>query len=121
MIKKVLMLFGILSLLFLHAEEKIQAYTIEIDVKNSKLDGKPWYISGGSPDITITIDGKRLRFREKCRDKYRCSIRFFSTNDEWYFEIYDKDIISDDLIGKGDCSADSSCTLGLAKIKIVEH
>ena len=121
MMKKALMLFGILSLLFLQAEEKTEAYTVEIDVRNSKSDGKPWDISGGSPDITITIDGERLKFREKCRDKYRCSIRFFSTSDKWYFEIYDKDIMSNDLIGKGDCSADSSCTLGLAKIKIIEH
>ena len=121
MIKKTLIIFGILSLFFLKAEEKIRAYTIEIDVKNSKSNGKPWDISGGSPDITITINGERLKFREKCRDKYRCSINFFSTSDEWYFEIYDKDIMSNDLIGKGDCSADSSCTLGLAKVKIIEH
>lgn len=121
MIKKIIMLLGILSLVVLQAEEKAEAYTVEIDVKNSKADGKPWDVSGGSPDITITIDGEELKFREKCRDKYRCSMRFFSTSDKWYFEIYDKDIMSSDLIGKGDCSADSSCTLGLAKIKILEH
>ncbi len=120
MIKKALILFGILSLLFLYAEDKAQAYTIEIDVKSTKANGKSWDISGGSPDIAISIDGHRLQFLEKCRDKYRCSIRFFSKSDEWYFEIYDKDIMSDDLIGKGSCAEGDSCTLGLAKIKIEE-
>ena len=121
MITKVLISLGILSLFSIQAEENLEAYILEINVKSTKANGKPWDISGGSPDITITIDGERLKFREKCRDKYRCSINFFSTSDEWYFEIYDKDIMSNDLIGKGDCSADSSCILGLAKIKIIEH
>jgi len=120
MMKKTLILFGILSMFVLQADEKTQAYTIEIDVKSTKANGKPWDISGGSPDIAISIDGKRLQFLEKCRDKYRCSIRFFSTSDEWYFEIYDKDIMNDDLIGKGNCSEGDSCSLGLAKVKIVE-
>ena len=121
MITKVFMFLGILSLFSLQAEENLEAYTIEINVKSTKANGKPWDISGGSPDIIINIDGNQLKFREKCRDRYRCSIKFFSTSDEWYFEIYDKDIISNDLIGKGNCSADDSCTLGLAKIKIIEH
>jgi hypothetical protein len=120
MIRKRLIIFAIFSIFSLQAGDKAKAYTIEIDVNTVKANGKSWDVSGGSPDITISIDGQRLQFLEKCRDKYRCSLKFFSISDEWYFEIYDKDIMSDDLIGKGDCSEGDSCTLGLAKIKIEE-
>jgi hypothetical protein len=36
----------------------------------------------------------------------------------WYFEIYDKDFTSNDLIAKGNCSVGKECSFSGAKITI---
>ena len=112
----------ILISLWSYGNEATQSniYILDIDVKSNKDNGKSWDIAGGSPDIKINIDGKNIPFKQDCKNHYRCSISFMSEkiNKEWYFEIYDKDFNSDDLIGKGNCSFDKSCKLGRAKITI---
>lgn len=120
MIKKIFLSLS-LMVLGLQASD-VEVYTITVDVESSKADGKPWDFSGGAPDIVLHIDGKRFQLKSHCRNRYRCSMSFYveDDNDKWYFEIYDKDLSNDDLIGKGNCSADDSCKLGRATITIKE-
>jgi len=114
----VLTIFLILNML--EAKEyTLNVYTIKIDVNNTKSNGLSWDFSGGSPDIYIKVDGRKIPFQPKCRNQYRCSIEFISKSKKhWYFEIYDKDFSSDDLIGKGECSLKEKCTLGNATVYI---
>jgi len=97
---------------------KADLYTINIDVASKKENGKEWDIMGGSPDIKVLIDKHPLYFLPSCRDTYRCSLNFTSLKDNWYIEIYDMDIDSDDLIAKGDCEEGEDCDFGLATVRI---
>jgi hypothetical protein len=99
---------------------KAELYTMTIDVTPKKELGMDWDIMGGSPDIKVIVDKHPLYQPMSCRDTYRCSLNFTSKEDEWYIEIYDSDIDSDDLIGKGDCEEGDECSLGFAKIKILD-
>ncbi len=119
MLKKIFLLLFLSFLAILHSKDKnITMYSIIVNTNDIKSNGKSWDILGGAPDIKITIDGKALQFLPKCKNRYRCNINFQSTYNKWYFEIYDKDIVTDDIIGKGDCGVGQVCKLGLAKIEI---
>ena len=99
----------------------VHGYMIEIDVNSTKPNGFSWDFSGGSPDIFIKVDGRKVAFSSKCKNQYRCQIEFVSEEKKnWYFEIYDKDFSSDDLIGKGECPLNKECVLGSSKILIKE-
>jgi hypothetical protein len=97
---------------------KPELYKITIDVAPNKSNGKEWDLMGGSPDIKVLVDKQPLGVSQSCMDTYRCSYTFSSTNDEWYIEVYDNDIDSDDLIGKGDCQEGEKCKLGMATVTI---
>lgn len=97
---------------------KAELYTINIDVAPKKANGTEWDIMGGSPDIKVLVDKHPLYISPSCRDTYRCSLNFTSKQDKWYIEVYDMDIDSDDLIGKGDCEEGEDCDFGLAKVRI---
>jgi len=116
----VLAVLILLTTITIQAENKKRVYTITTNVEAKKANGKSWDIFGGSPDIKIVVEGKPYYSLVKCKDTYRCTIEFVSTTDKWYIEVYDKDLQSDDLIGKGECEAGESCTLGLAKVEISE-
>jgi len=116
--KMILLLVVLLSLI--EAKERIlNTYTITIEADATKADGKSWDISGGAPDLLIKVDGVYLDFEKKCKDSYGCSVDFTVENEtSWYFEIYDKDFASNDLIAKGNCSVGKECNFNGAKISI---
>ncbi|HHB94221.1 MAG TPA: hypothetical protein ENK88_03660 [Campylobacterales bacterium] len=118
--RKIVVLFFTLLLMAEAKEYSVNIYTIEIDVNSTKADGRAWDVAGGAPDILLYIDGKEMRFNKKCRDKYRCSMEFMSRDDRnsWYFEVYDRDFVNSDLIGKGDCEKGDKCNFGLVTIRI---
>ena len=119
--KKIIFILFIFLSIINAKEYAINVYTIEIDVNSTKANGFSWDFSGGSPDIFIKVDGRKVAFTSKCKNQYRCSIEFISEeNLYWYFEIYDKDLSNDDLIGKGECKLNEECSLGSAKIFIRE-
>jgi len=97
---------------------KAELYNIKIDVAPKKANGKEWDLMGGSPDIKVLVNKQPLGLSRSCRDTYRCSYSFTSKRDEWYIEVYDSDIDSDDLIGKGDCQEGDECKLGMATVTV---
>ncbi len=109
---------GIVAILTIGCSSRADMYRIKIDVASKQSDGKEWDLMGGSPDIKVLVDKQSLGLSPSCRDTYRCSYDFSSKNDKWYIEIYDSDIDSDDLIGKGDCEEGEECRLGMAIINI---
>lgn len=111
---------AILFVLTTGCSNKANLYTISIDVAPKKESGQAWDIMGGSPDIKIIVDKQALHIDPTCRDTYRCKYNFTSTKDEWYIEIYDSDMDSDDLIGKGDCEEGEECNLGLARVEVLD-
>jgi hypothetical protein len=50
----------------------------------------------------------------------KCIIQFESSDNSWYVEVYDKDLISSDIIGSGTCNINETCEIGLAKVLIKE-
>lgn len=90
-------------------------YTVSISVKGKKANGKSWDISGGAPDPFMKLMNKNYPV---CNDKYKCTWRFGSRRDSWYFEFLDEDLSAHDLIGKGRCSAGETCRLGQATVTI---
>jgi hypothetical protein len=118
--KKIAVLLFALLLIIEAKEYSVNIYTIEIDVNATKIDGKAWDIAGGSPDILVYIDGKKMSFNPNCQN--RCSMEFIVKNksNSWYFEIYDRDFANNDLIGKGECTLSNKCQIGRAKIFIKE-
>ena len=118
--KKIIFILFIMLNILNAKEYSIDVYTIEIDVNSTKANGMSWDFAGGAPDIFIKVDNKFF-FTSKCKNQYRCSIEFVSKEKHsWYFEIYDKDLSSDDLIGKGECILGKGCILGSAKVFIGE-
>lgn len=100
-------------------EYTVNTYTVVIDVNSTKVNGLSWDFVGGSPDIFIKVDNREVKFNSKCKNQYRCSITFISEEKSyWYFEVYDKDVNSDDLIGKGECLINKECQLGQASLFI---
>ena len=116
--KKEILLLCAVTILTVGCSSKAKLYNIKIDVDSSKINGKEWDLMGGSPDIKVLLDKEPLTLSQSCIDTYRCSYNFTSKEDEWYIEIYDSDIDSDDLIGKGDCEEGEECKLGLATVTI---
>ena len=116
--KKILTLLLIVSNMLYSNEPYISVYGLSVEVDERKTDGRSWDISGGAPDIEIVINGKSMDFSRKCRDRYRCHNFFVSDNNRWYIEVYDRDIYSNDLIGKGYCFSGLACHIGGAKLKI---
>lgn len=97
--------------------ETVNQYSAMIEVKSGKKNGNSWDLFGNNPDIMLVVEGSHY-YNMSCRDKYRCKISFTSQKENWYIEIYDKDVRVNDLIGNGKCHAGSKCTLGQAVIEI---
>jgi len=117
--KKVILLLMVLLNLSQAKERIINTYTLSIEVEATKVNGKAWDVAGGAPDLLIKLNGTFLNFNKKCKNSYGCKLEFTFVNETlWYFEIYDKDLVSNDLIGKGNCSVGKVCILGGATIKI---
>ena len=116
--KTILALMVLLSLT--QAKERIlNTYSIKVEANATKANGKAWDVNGGAPDLLIKVDGVFLDFDKKCKNSYGCSVEFTVEQEtEWYFEIYDKDFASNDLIAKGNCSVGKECNLTGAKITI---
>jgi hypothetical protein len=110
----------ILVLSFLVISLEATDYMLVVDVENLKSNGKNWDIGGGAPDIFLTIDREKLPLSAECKNEYRCVIEFYSDAQDWYIEIFDKDGIVNDIIGRGNCAVNKTCTLGQGKIKIIE-
>ena len=125
MLKKII-LFTIQSLLVIvsvEANEQAQMYIydMEVNIQSTKENGKPWDVSGGAPDLKVSVDGEFLTVNQKCRNKYRCTVSFVSNKTSWYFENYDRDLASDDLIGKGNCGLNKRCYLGRSDVMIIRR
>jgi len=117
--KKMILLLMVLLSLGQAKERILNTYTITLEAEATKADGKSWDISGGAPDLLIKVDGVFLDFEKTCKNSYGCSVDF-TVEDEtsWYFEIYDKDLASNDLVAKGNCSVGKECHFSGAKISI---
>jgi len=112
------LLILILLTLGLNAIEPM-SYKATIDVKALKTNGKSWDISGGAPEIYMKVEGRKFALKKECIDSYKCkNITFVSTLKKFYIEVYDMDLISDDIIGKGECRIGSLCHVGQATVKI---
>jgi len=111
---KVLLLLSVSSLY------AMDSYRLTVEVDATKDSGKAWDIAGGAPDILVKIDNTTI-FKKECKNSYMCKSVFNSEKSKWYLEIYDKDLRASDLIGKGECEADTNCTLGKAKVTIVKE
>jgi len=98
--------------------EQMYIYDVEINVKSTKENGETWDVAGGAPDLLLKVDGKSLIMRNSCWNTYRCTVSFVSEKSRWYFENDDRDMVSNDLIGKGVCSIGKVCNLGRSTIKI---
>jgi len=116
--KKSLVLMMAFTVLMVGCGSKAELYTMKIDVASKKENGKEWDLMGGSPDIKVLVDKHSLGLPKSCRDTYRCNLNFTSEKNEWYIEVYDIDIDSDDLIGKGDCEEGDECKLGMATVSV---
>ena len=116
--KKKILIITTFAILATGCSNKAELYSIKIDVAPKKANGKEWDLMGGSPDIKVLVDKQPLGLSKSCRDTYRCSYNFTSKQDKWYIEIYDSDIDSDDLIGKGDCEEGEECELGMATVSV---
>jgi len=125
MLKKSILWTSVILLLMIsvyaNEPEQMYIYDVEINVKSTKENGKTWDISGGAPDLLLKIDGERLTMNDLCRDTYRCTVSFVSEKSRWYFENYDRDIATNDLIGKGVCSVGQVCNLGQSTIRITKR
>lgn len=109
---------GLLLTNVVNAKEKY-FYVMQIDVKSKKANDNAWDVAGNAPDIKVYIDGEAPKLITPCKDSYRCKLLFLSDKPFWYLEIYDKDTMYDDLIGKGECSIyKEECVLGRSIIKI---
>lgn len=96
---------------------ELNEYIATIEVTPNKQNGKPWDFSGGAPDILLVVQDLSLN-TSVCQNKYKCDIPFISRENEWYLEVYDKDISNNDLIGKGICKSEEICQLDSAKVQI---
>ena len=118
MFKNNILAIAILMFLLNGCGSKAQLYKVKVDVASKKENKEDWDMMGNAPDIQIHIDKYPLPIVHQCKDTYRCTLAFRSVKDRWYIEVYDKDLGSDDLIGKGDCEEGEVCDLGLAKVLI---
>lgn len=115
MLKKVVF---IVSFLFVSLEAT--DYMMVVDVENLKANGKDWDLGGNAPDIFVKLNKESLPLYQNCKNEYRCVIEFSSEDSDWYIEVYDKDKLANDVIGRGNCLVGDTCEFGQAKVKIVE-
>ena len=108
---------GIVFTSNLLAAAQLQEYVATIEVSPVKPDGKSWDTGGGAPDIRLQLADTDYTTAD-CRDRYRCEVRFVSRVSEWYLEVYDQDLSTDDLIGKGRCRLGDTCELDQAMVVI---
>jgi len=108
------------TLLFADTNEtQIYKYKVEVQASTLKPNGKSWDISGGAPDMVLTVDNEIAYSQVNCHNRYRCTFEIFSKNVSWYFEVYDRDVVNHDIIGVGECSlAYEPCKIGKATIKV---
>lgn len=97
-------------------------FMMTIEVAPKKPSGTSWDLAGGAPDIRLRVDGRDLVFAPQCRDTYRCTVYLpvkQTGETTHYFEVYDKDLYADDLIGKGECLVRDGlrCRLGEAVLR----
>ena len=111
-------MFKKISIVLVLASLSLNSYSIVVDVPNLKANGKNWDPFGGAPDILLKIDGETLPFDSSCKDKYRCVMEFESEDTEWYIEVYDKDKLQNDIIGRGNCAVGEICEFDGVKMKI---
>ncbi len=120
---KYLLLLGVAlsTLLFADTNEtQIHKYQVEVQASTLKPNGKSWDISGGAPDMVLTVDNEIAYSQVNCRNRYRCTFEIYSKNLSWYFEVYDRDTINHDIIGAGECSLSKEiCQVGKATIKVL--
>lgn len=109
-----------LVLVLLVASVQATTYSVVIDVPNLKANGKNWDILGGAPDILLKVDGHSEPIFDNCKNKYRCVMDFQSDTTDWYLEVYDKDKLANDIIGRGNCSVGQTCEFDGVKMKITE-
>ena len=105
---------------FLAVSVNASSYSIVIDVQNLKANGKNWDPFGNAPDIFLKIDGVSITIFENCKNEYRCVMEFDSDVEEWYIEVYDKDKMASDIIGRGNCAAGETCEFGQVKMRITK-
>jgi len=122
MLKKIILvtILSVMSIVSVEANEEAQMYIydMEVNIKSTKANGKPWDVSGGAPELKVSVDDEFLIINKNCRNKYRCTVSFVSSKESWYLEIYDRDIAIDDLIGKGNCGVNKQCHLGRSDVMI---
>jgi len=90
-------------------------YSIQITLDLVKANGNSWDAFGGKPDIKIYIDNEYKGF---CKDSFKCRVTHVSSKNALDFKIYDKDVVSDDFVGKGSCTVNDTCKLGQALVII---
>ena len=100
-------------------------FMLTVEVAPQNPSGVSWDLAGGAPDIRLRVDGQDLVFAPQCRDTYRCTVYLpvkrpgGSTH---YFEVYDRDLYADDLVGKGECLVRDGlrCRVGEAVLRFEE-
>lgn len=121
MLKKIILLV-LISLSTFAIEVKgnkaVYQYTIDVDVQDSKSNGSSWDVTGGAPDIFLRVNGSTIPFSENCRNTYKCIISFISDKRSFYIEVYDRDIVNHDLIGKGIVTMGRKYYLGKSKVTV---
>lgn len=110
-------IYTLIHLSQVYSAEIVTQYTIQIEVSATKSNGKSWDAAGGAPDIMFKLENRT--YFKNCKNTYKCKMSFHSKNSNWYFEIYDKDVGFDDLIGKGECKRiNRPCNLDQATVII---
>jgi len=112
MLKKLFLITALISI------GNTATYSVVVDIKERKVNGKSWDVFGNAPDIILKIDGDTLPLIESCKNQYRCVMEFESIVTDWYIEVYDKDKMADDIIGRGNCTVGEVCEVGQAKMII---
>lgn len=104
----------------LPAPRLVHRFEVEVSVETTKADGKAWDAGGGAPDVMLVVDQSQRLQSGSCRDTYRCTtlVDLPIGKDRVYLEIYDRDLASHDLIGKGSCLLKTKCALGRATVEI---
>lgn len=85
----------------------------KVDVKKTKADGSAWDIMDGAPDLFVRVSNDSVKdskaFDTKVHDDIYTtdfntptSVRF-NPGQTLFFEVYDKDIAANDLVGKVTC------------------
>lgn len=97
-----------------------QRITIRVTVDAKRPDGEPWDPDGERPDPYLKVDGKSYR-SEGCRETYECSLSIETDATTLNLEVYDADLVVDELIGSGRCSVPTrtACRVGASSVQII--